>query len=320
MKALQVEEYGGPEKLILREIADPVPGPGEILVEIRAAGVNPVDTYWRSGTRGYNPQLPFTPGLDGAGTILACGEGCKSFRPGNKVYTFGSLSGTYAELCLCKESQVFHLPSGLEWNQGARLGMPYFTAARALFSSVGVMDKDTVLVHGASGSVGLAALQILSGSHTKILGSAGSEEGREFVLQNGATHCFNHLADEHYREIMELTHNRGVDFIIEMSAGKNLRKDFEITAFGARIAIVGSGQDAVISPRAMMVKEINCRGVVVMNSSNEERRQYAQRIEAGVFQKKIQPIIANAHSPQNASEAHREIMNSKHKGSIVIVF
>ena len=320
MKALRVEEYGPPENLVLREMEEPVPGMGEVLVEIRAAGVNPVDTYHRSGTRGYKPPLPFTPGTDGAGEIVACGEGCKAFQPGDRVYLFGSLSGTYAERCLCRESHVFPLPAGLDWNQAASLGVPYFSALRALFTRGNLNDEDTVLIHGASGSVGLAALQMAAGRKGRLFGSASSAEGREVVLKNGADYCFNHLEAGHYAEIMDLTQNRGIDLALEMCAGRNLQKDLEIIAAGGRIVIVGSGQEVQIEPRELLVKEVDCLGMMIRGSSEDELRQYAVQLEMGVAEKRIQPVISNVYSVQNAPEAHREIMESKHKGSIVIVF
>src|SRR5437763_14944849 len=133
MKAIRVHEFGGPEKLVLEDVPDLRPGPGEVVVKIHAAGVNPADTYVRSGTYAIKPNLPYTPGFDGAGVVLNTAEGVTRFRKGDRVYIARSLSGSYAEQALCRESQVHRLPEKISFAQGAALRVAYATAYRALF-------------------------------------------------------------------------------------------------------------------------------------------------------------------------------------------
>src|SRR5271170_7668926 len=133
MKAIRVKEFGGPEVMRLEEVADPKPGGAQVVVRIRAAGVNPVDTYMRAGTYPRLPSLPYTPGTDGAGTIESVGADAKRFKAGDRVYLAGNLSGSYAEYALCEERFVFPLPAHVSFAQGAAMHIPYATAFRALF-------------------------------------------------------------------------------------------------------------------------------------------------------------------------------------------
>ena len=154
MKAIRVHEFGGSEVLRLEEVPTPQPGPGQVLVRMRAIGVNPIETYIRTGTYAYKPTLPYTPGNDGAGVVEQVGTDVNEFKPGDRVYTARSVSGTYAEFALCTTEQVHPLPANVSFGQGAAMGTPYATAYRGLFQRADAKPGETVLVHGASGGVG----------------------------------------------------------------------------------------------------------------------------------------------------------------------
>src|ERR1700712_2076320 len=155
MKSIRVHAFGGPEVLKLEEIPDPTPGPGQVLIKVHAVGINPVDTYIRAGK--YGPkEFPFTPGADAAGVIESIGAGVKRYKPGDRVYTAGSITGTYAEMALCSEALVFPLPERITFQQGAAVHVPYATAYRALHIRGKAMPAEVVLVHGATGGVGVA--------------------------------------------------------------------------------------------------------------------------------------------------------------------
>ncbi|MBC7806054.1 MAG: alcohol dehydrogenase catalytic domain-containing protein, partial [Akkermansiaceae bacterium] len=159
MKAIRIHEFGGTDVLRLEELDDPTPGAGEIVVAVRAAGVNPVDTYIRAGVYGDRPK-PFTPGSDAAGVIESVGKNCLDFEAGDRVYVGSPLTGTYAEKVLAKVENVYRLPGDVSFEQGAGIPVPYATAYRALFGKAMVKTGETVLVHGASGGVGIAAVQL----------------------------------------------------------------------------------------------------------------------------------------------------------------
>src|SRR3954470_5217757 len=163
MKAILVREHGGPEVLKLEEVPDPVPGPDQVIVRLRAIGVNPVDVYIRSGAYARKPALPFIPGSDAAGEIEAVGEDVKTVAAGDRVFvhgtaaehTHGHYGGAYAEKAVCRLDHIYRLPPSLSFAQGAAMGVPYATAYRALFHRAATRPGETVLVHGATGGVGL---------------------------------------------------------------------------------------------------------------------------------------------------------------------
>src|SRR6202158_4625112 len=160
MKAIRVHEFGGPEVLKLEETPTPKPDAGQVLVKVHAAGVNPYDTYMRAGTYAIKPPLPYTPGSDAAGVVEAVGDGVKKVKPGDRVYTAKTLSGAYAEYALALEEQVHPLPEKISFGQGAGVWVPYGTAYYAFHHSAEARASETVLVHGASGGGGRAAVQM----------------------------------------------------------------------------------------------------------------------------------------------------------------
>src|SRR5260221_6439996 len=181
MKAIRVHQLGGPDVLKLEDAPDPSAGPGEVVVRVRAAGVNPVDAYIHTGNYARKPPLPYTPGFDGAGEVESVGADVKGFRAGDRVYISGPGStiagaGTYAERALCSLSQLHLLPAKASFGQGAALGVPYCTAYRALFQRADAKPGETVLVHGATGGVGIAAVQLAVARGLRVFGTGGTQE------------------------------------------------------------------------------------------------------------------------------------------------
>ena len=229
MKAIRIHEFGAPEVLQLEEVVDPSPGPGQVVVRMRAVGVNPVETYIRSGIYP-KPPTPFTPGSDGAGVIEAVGEGVDRVAVGDRVYLAGSLSGTYAEQALCKQEQVHPLGEQASFAQGAAVFVPYATAYQALFHCGHASPGETLFVHGASGGVGIAGVQLGRAAGLRVIGTASTERGRQLVSEQGAQHVFDHSATSYMEEVKNLTAGRGVDVILEMLANVNLAKDIDLLA------------------------------------------------------------------------------------------
>src|SRR5205814_88490 len=238
----------------------PRPGLGQVLVLMHAIGVNPVETYIRAGTYARLPELPYTPGNDGAGVVEQVGADVSEFKAGDRVYTAGSVTGAYAEFALCKKEQVHPLPANVSFAQGAAMGTPYATAYRGLFQRADAKPGETVLVHGASGGVGTAAVQLARARGLRAFGTAGSDEGRKLVREQGADEVFDHRAPEHFIQIMNATGGRGVDVILELLANVNLGKDLTILAKGGRVAIIGSRGRVEIDPRDVMQRVVDLRG------------------------------------------------------------
>jgi len=316
MKAISVSKYGGPEVLALVELPMPEPVEGQILIRVEAAGVNPVDTYLRSGAQGYAPPLPFTPGMDGSGVVVSVGPGVRGFETGMRVYTAGTVTGTYAEFCLGEVERTFPLPDGLDWAQGASLGVPYFTAARALFTRGRAAAGECVLIHGATGGVGLAALQLLRSGEYRVFGTAGTESGAALVEDQGAR-CFDHRDPGRFDAIRRAA-GEGVDLIVEMLADANLDGDLKILAPGGRVVVVGSRGRIEIAPRNLMGVEGAVLGVRMPRSAPEDRREYARRIKDGVASGTVNPVVARRFPMTDGPEAHRAVMTAGHRGNIVL--
>ena len=270
MKAIRVHNFGTPEVMQLEEVPDLTPGVGQVVVTVRAVGVNPVDTYFRSGIYRPDLKLPYTPGLDAAGVIAAVGPEVQQRTVGQRVYVARSLSGTYAEQVLCKEMQTQPLPAEITFAQGAAIGVPYGAAYRALFQKAGAKAGETVLVHGASGGVGVAAVQLARAFGLRVIGTAGSTEGRSLVLAEGAHHVLNHDTIGYLEALPELTSGRGVDVILEMLANVNLAKDLLALATGGRVVVIGCRDTIEIDPRIAMGREAAILGMTLFNASDKE--------------------------------------------------
>ena len=318
MKAIRVHEFGGPEVLRLEEAPEPKPSAGQVLVRVRAAGVNPVDTYIRSGVHAVKPALPYTPGLDAAGEVEAVGEGVTRFSAGQRVYTAGSLTGTYAELALCEESQCHTLPERVSFAQGAGVFTPYTTAYRALFQRAKAQPGETVLVHGASGGVGTAAVQLARAAGLRVVGTAGTEEGRRLVSEQGAHEVLDHRAPDYFEQLNGLTGGRGVDVILEMLANVNLDKDLGALAKGGRVVVVGSRGTVEINPRTAMTRDASILGMTLFNISPQEFVSIHAALGAGLEAGTLSPVVGRELPLAEAARAHEEVLKPGAHGKIVL--
>ena len=320
MRAIRVSEFGGPEVLKIQEVPDPTPDSGQILVRVKAAGLNPVDTYIRSGTYARKPNLPYTPGTDAGGIVESVGANVKKFKAGDRVYTNGSLTGVCAELALCQEFRVHHLPSKISFAQGAALGVPYGTAYRALFQRGQGGPGETVLVHGATGGVGLACVQWARAVGMTVIGTGGSEKGRRLVAEQGAHHVLDHRASNYEKQVMDITGGRGVDLITEMLANVNLAKDLTMLApSGGRVVVIGNRGNIEINPRDAMAREAAILGLTLFAATESDLRDIHAGIFAGLENGSLRPIVGHELPLAEASRAHQLVMESGAFGKIVLV-
>jgi NADPH:quinone reductase len=319
MKAIQVRQFGGPEVLELQEIPTPKPGPGQILVRVHAAGVNPYDTYMRAGTYAIKPQLPYTPGSDAAGTVEAVGDGVKKVRAGERVYTAKTLSGAYAEFALTDETQIEPLPQKISFAQGSGLWVPYGTAYTALYHHAHARSSETVLVHGASGGVGSAAIQFARAAGMTVLGTAGSQRGLDLILKEGADKAFDHSKPEHADEILKFTGGRGVDVILEMAAHVNLATDLKLLATNGRVIVIGNRGEITINPRDLMSRRSLVRGFTLWATTESETSDIHAAIAAGLENGTLRPIVGKEIPLKDAALAHQEVLAPGSFGKIVLV-
>ncbi len=318
MKAIRVHSFGPPEVMKLETVADPVPGPGQIVVDVKAAGVNPVDTYIRSGLYQPDLKLPYTPGLDAAGVITAIGDGVKHRSVGQRVYVAWSLTGTYAERVLCTEFQTHPLPDAVSFKQGAAIGVPYGAAYRALFQRAAAQAGESVLVHGASGGVGIAAVQLARKAGMRVIGTAGTKEGCELVLAQGAHHVLNHREPGYQEKIRELTCGKGVDVILEMLANVNLDNDLLMLATYGRVVVIGSRGRVEIDPRNTMKREATILGMTLFNATPRELASMHAAFVAGLVDGTLRPVVSRELPLDEAVTAHHAVMESSTLGKIVL--
>jgi NADPH2:quinone reductase len=318
MKAIIVREFGEPEVMNLEEIPMLEPIGTQVLVCVKAAGVNPVDTYLRSGLHEHAPKLPFTPGKDSAGIIESIGPDVKKFKPGDRVYSADSLTGTYAEYSLCNETQFGFLPENVSFEQGSGIWTPYATSYRALFQKGVAKSGETVLIHGASGGVGIAAVQWAKNAGLTVVGTASSDDGKELVKELGADAVFDHTDEDHFGEIHEFTKAKGVELIIEMLANVNLERDFEALGMFGRIVVVGNRGSLQFTPRQAMTKDATIYGMSLFNSSQPERDEIHGAIFKGLNDGHLKPVVRKSFPLADAPQAHHEIIENKAFGKIVL--
>ncbi len=319
MRAIRVREFGGPEVMRIEEVPELRPGPGEVVVRVKAAGVNPVDTYIRSGTYARKPALPYTPGIDAAGVVESIGAGVQRIAAGDRVYLAGTLSGAYAEQALCAESQVHPLPRQVSFAQGAGVNVPYATAYRALFQRAQAAPGETLLVHGASGGVGIAGVQLARAAGMKVVGTAGTAKGRELVGREGAHHVLDHGAPDYLDQLRAFTGGRGVDVVLEMLANVNLGKDLQILAMGGRVVVIGSRGAVEINPRDAMGRDAAILGMSLFNISERDAAIIHAALVAGLANGTLRPVVGRELPLAEARQAHQAVMQPGAYGKIVLV-
>lgn len=318
MKAIVVNEFGGPEVLQIAEYKLRDPGEGEVLIQVKAVGVNPVETYIRAGTYPRLPDVPYIPGGNVAGTVEACGPGVTTVKVGDRVYSAATITGAYAEESICKVAEVFSLPDNLSFAQGTALGVPAATAWRGLFTRGEGKKGDRVLIHGASGSVGQAAVQLALGDGLEVYGTAGSDEGCRLVEKLGAN-AFDHNKAGYDQEMLKATSGEGFDLILEMLANKNLEMDLDLLASGGRLVIIGSRGRIEIDPRATMGKETDIRGLALFNATRQELLETHEGLAKAMEKGDLSPAISKEFPLKNAPAAHELVMKDGNGGKIVLV-
>jgi len=319
MKAILVRQFGGPEVLKLEEVPTPKPAAGQVLVRIHAAGVNPYDTYMRAGTYAQKPPLPYTPGSDGAGVIEAVGESVTKVKPGDRVYTAKTLTGAYAEYALALEGQVHHLPGKISFSQGSGVWVPYGTAYHALFHSAEAHASETVLVHGASGGVGTAAVQMAHAMGLTVFGTAGTQKGLDLVKREGAHGVFDHSKAGYVDEIMKATGGGGVDVILEMLANVNLSADLKLLTINGRVIIIGNRGEITINPRDLMLRRASARGFTLWAITPEEEADIHAGLIAGLENGTLRPVVGKEMPLGEAAQAHKEILEPGAAGKIALI-
>ncbi len=326
MQAIRVHRFGTLDdgstlELRIDDLPEPAPAAGEVLVEIEAIGVNPADTYVASGTYAIVPELPYTPGADAAGVVKAVGEGVTRWEEGDRVIvtatTAGRLRGCYADTCLCPEDGLIELPGHLSFAQGAAVNVAYVTAFRALIEIGRVKPGESVLIHGATGGVGTAAVQIALAHKLDVWATGGSDSGRKLLEQQGVAvdHILDHAADHHMSRLPE----RGVDVIIEMLANVNLPTDMAHMAHNGRIVVVGNRGEVTINARQLMGTQASIIGLNYWSGGDAALRRALTALSQGLANGDLKPVVQTELPLARCLDAWRQVMRNHSGGKIVLV-
>ena len=319
MKRIRVHEFGDPTVMKLEDAPDPTPEAGQVLVKAEAIGVNPVDVLIRTGKYNIEPELPYTPGTDAAGTVNAVGPDVTAFKPGDRVYVIKTVGGAYAQKVVSPLDKVFALPENISFEQGAALGVPAATAYYGLFLRGSGVGAETLLVHGASGSVGLSAVQFAKAAGLTVFGTAGTPEGLALVKDHGADAVFDHTAEGYLDQIKAQTNGHGVDLILEMAADKNLAKDLGLLAKFGRVVVIGSHGAVEIDPRQAMGGTLGILGMTLNNATPQELSRIHAGIGAALRDGTLRPVIAQKIPLADAPRAHEAVEKPGGNGKIVLI-
>ncbi|MCP9313753.1 NADPH:quinone reductase [Liquorilactobacillus satsumensis] len=317
MKAICVSKFGPAEMLKLTAIKEPEPQENEVRIKLYAAGVNPVDAYIRAGNyTDFKADLPYVPGLDGAGVIDKLGLGVTNFKVGDRVFVASFLTnrqlGTYAEKTVRNVAFVRHLPKFISFEEGATLSSPASTAYHVLFDKAKLNAGETVLIHGASGSVGLIAVQLAKNAGAKVIGTAGSTAGIAHVKHAGADLVLNHHDPTYLNKI------RNVDLVLEVLANVNLIKDIKILKKFGRVIVIGNRGSLSFNPRLIISKDITLIGMSLWNVPSDQYQHNLDVIENDLFQKRFRPTLGKILPLSEAAQAHELVLNNQFKGKIVL--
>jgi NADPH2:quinone reductase len=314
-----MEEFGAPEVLKLQEdTRELTVGRGEVLLSVHSAGVNPADTYIRSGVYAHLPSLPWTPGLEAAGLIAEIGEGVTDFQVGQPVCMccvsqhggLKSHTGAYASRLVANSDTLMPLPPNVDLSTAGGIPVAYETAYRALKHATNASTTDTVLIHGASGAVGLAAIQTARALGVgTIIGTAATPAGREAILAQGADFAFNHKEDGYQEEMMRAS-SGGFSVILEMLANVNLGQDLKMLRSNGRVAVIGNRGLTEIDAREAMLREASIHGVFLWAQSWSERQEANGFILDGLAKGALAPVVTEAgiFLLAAAAQAHHEVI------------
>lgn len=317
MKAIEMTNFGDVDVLnyVTKEISPP--SKNQVKVKLYYAGVNPVEAYIRQGGYAFFiPPLPYTPGFDGAGVIEEIGEGVTNYKIGDRVFIASTLgeffTGTYAQWMITSTDSIRHLGETTSFEEGAALGIPATASYRALFQRGQLKKGERVLIHGASGGVGILALQMAKDAGAYVIGTAGNKENMEKVRANGADLVLNHNEEGYLNKI------DGVDLVIEMLANVNLEKDLEVLNTRGRVIIIGNRGSLDFNPRLTMAKEADIRGIAIWNATQTERAESLDAIEEYLTKGILKPEIGPVYPLEKASQAQHDIIHEVSRGKILL--
>lgn len=323
MTAIGLPTPGGPEALVPVERPVPVPGAGEILIKVAAAGVNRPDVMQRKGLYPPPPGAPDIPGLEIAGEVVALGEGVTRWKLGDKVCALVS-GGGYAQYCLADEGSALPVPAGLSMVEAAALPETFFTVWTNVFDLAGLKAGERFLVHGGTSGIGTTAIQLAKAFGATVFTTAGSAEKCEVCRQLGADVAIDYKTEDFVAVVKEKAGGKGVNVILDMVGGSYIARNYEAAAPQARLVQIAfmEGSKVQIDFMRLMLKRLSHMGSTLRSRPKAEKAAIAASlvekvwplIEAG----KVKPVMDQSFPLEKASEAHARMETSAHIGKIML--
>ncbi|HEX5108415.1 MAG TPA: NAD(P)H-quinone oxidoreductase [Vicinamibacterales bacterium] len=324
MVCIEIANFGGPEVLVAVERPDPFPGPGEVLVRVKAAGVNRPDVMQRRGAYPPPPGASHIPGLEVAGTIVALGAGVDRWREGDEVCALVA-GGGYATLCVVPAPQCLPRPANVDAVTAAAIPEAFFTVWSNVFDRGRLRSGETALFHGGTSGIGTTAIQLASARGARVYATAGTDEKCRMCEQLGAAHAINYRRDDFVAEVRRMTDDRGVDLILDIIGGSYTARNLAALAVEGRLVQIGlmSGEtSASIDFRRVLGRRLTITGSTLRPRSIEEKGQIASALQEQVWplieSGAVRPVVHRTFPLEQAAAAHALMESSEHVGKIVL--
>jgi NADPH2:quinone reductase len=325
MTVIGISKPGGPEVLLPETRAVPVPGPGEILVKVMAAGVNRPDVAQRSGSYPPPPGASDLPGLEIAGEVAAVGPGVTRHKRGDKVMSLVA-GGGYAQYCIAQDAQAMGVPPSLSMIEAAAIPETLMTVWHNVFERGALKAGETLLIHGGSSGIGTMAIQLAKAFGAKVIVTVGSKDKADACLKLGADRAVNYKTEDFVTETKNATDGAGANVILDMVGGDYIERNYDAAAVEGRvvqIAFLAGTPKASANFAKLMMKRLHHTGSTLRPRSNADKAAMVAAIEAKVMpllrEGRIKPLIDSTFPLEKAAEAHRRMETSEHIGKIVLV-
>jgi putative PIG3 family NAD(P)H quinone oxidoreductase len=324
MTVIGISKPGGPEVLVPETRAVPVPGPGEILVKVHAAGVNRPDVSQRSGSYPPPPGASDLPGLEISGEVVALGADVKKHKLGDKVMSLVA-GGGYAQYCIAQDAQAMTVPPALSMLEAGATAETLMTVWHNVFERGGLQPGETLLIHGGSSGIGTMATQLAKAFGSKVIVTVGSKDKAEACLKLGADRAINYKTEDFVAEVKAATGGAGANVILDMVGGDYVERNYDAAAMDGRIVQIAflGGPKTTINFTKLMVKRLHHTGSTLRPRSNADKATMVAAIEAKVMplfrEGRIKPLMDSTFPLEKAVDAHRRMETSEHIGKIVLV-
>jgi NADPH2:quinone reductase len=322
MKAVLCKQYGPPDSLVLEELPSPHAGPGEVVVSVKAASLNFPDVLIIQNKYQFKPPLPFSPGSELAGVVKEVGDGVKGFKPGDNVIAFTTY-GAFAEEVKTEANRLVPLPNGMSFTEGAAFLLTYGTTDHALRDRGALATGETLLVLGAAGGVGLAAIEIGKALGARVVACASSEEKLAVCRSHGADATINYATEDLRERIKALTDGKGVDVIYDPVGGPYTEPAFRSLAWRGRLLVVGfaAGEIPKLPLNLALLKGASVVGVFWGDFARRQPKEFAQSIrQLGQWygEGKLKPHVSQTLPLEKAAEALKLMAARQVKGKLVL--